>query len=621
MSLGSAGVTFESVIGFGIVAYQIDWSPPRPNFSFAGGCDSFLGVDPLLPVLDPLPVYATTPVLDAAYCLPCFVFHNPNVVVGQNTFIVGGFKNWKKVGGKDCYFQGHIGKDPNSVHRVAEQMCKDLMNQLQHLQRVVDHFTTEQIANNRLQLKDTIFIIAEIIEKAPKNATYTSPRIQKEILHVFSAKVKKVIQEEIGDAKFCIIVDEARDESMKEQMAVVFRHVDAEGFVEECFFGLIHVVDTATLTLKKGKYSLLSQHCLDIQNIQGQGYDGASNMRGIWNGLQALILNNCPYVYYIHCFAHRLQLTLVKALKQVVPISHFFLTLLFLIKIVNASCKRNEQLKVVNANEIACLIDLEELETGSGLNQIGTLQRPVETRWSSHFKSVSSLLRMFTSTVEVLQNIIDDAINGEHRAKGESAYDGLTSFEFVFILHLEKEIMEITDKLCQALHSQSQGILNAMHLVLSTKALIQKFRDDGWDGLLTTVISFCEKHCIDILDMNARYVARRGRARNQQDNVTNKHHYRVNIFYATIYSQLQELNYWFNEDAMELLRLSSALEPQEALKSFRISDLCLLVKNFYPQDFTDYDKQVLENELYHFEHNVVVQDPEFKKLKSLSKLS
>ena len=120
--------------------------------------------------------------------------------------------------------------------------------------------------------------------------------------------------------------------------------------------------------------------------------------------------------------------------------------------------------------------------------------------------------------------------------------------------------------------------------------------------------------------MNARYIPRRGRARNQQDNVTIEHHYRVNIFYATIDSQLQELNYRFNEDAMESLRLSSALEPREALKSFRSSDLCLLVENFYPQDFTDYGKQVLKKELYHFEHNVV-QDPEFKEFKSLSELS
>ena len=57
---------------------------------------------------------------------------------------------------------------------------------------------------------------------------------------------------------------------------------------------------------------------------------------------------------------------------------------------------------------------------------------------------------MFTLIVEILQNIIDNAIDGEHRAEAESAYDGLTSFEFVFILHLEKETMEIIDKLCQA---------------------------------------------------------------------------------------------------------------------------------------------------------------------------
>lgn len=69
-----------------------------------------------------------SPTTDAAYCLPCFFFYNSNGVMGQNKFIVGGFRNWRKVGGKDCYFQGHIGKYPNSAHRVAEQMCKDLMN-------------------------------------------------------------------------------------------------------------------------------------------------------------------------------------------------------------------------------------------------------------------------------------------------------------------------------------------------------------------------------------------------------------------------------------------------------------------------------------------------------------
>jgi cyanate lyase len=93
--------------------------------------------------------------------------------------------------------------------------------------------------------------LAEVTAKAPKNATYTSPMVQKQILHVFSTKVKEVIRDEIGDAKFCLIVDEARDESMKEQMAIVLRFVDKNGFVREYFFGLVHVSDTAALTLKK----------------------------------------------------------------------------------------------------------------------------------------------------------------------------------------------------------------------------------------------------------------------------------------------------------------------------------------------------------------------------------
>ncbi|XP_030968516.1 uncharacterized protein LOC115989013 [Quercus lobata] len=199
--------------------------------------------------------------------------------------------------------------------------------------------------------------------KAPKNVTYTSLQIQKEILHVISTKVKKVIREEIGDAKFCILVDKARDESMKEQMAVVLRYVDTNGFMRERFFGIVHVIDTAA----------------------GQGYDGASNMQGEWNGLQALILNDCPYAYYIHCFAHRLQLALVGALKAVVPLNRFFTKLILVINNIRASCKHIEQLKIARASNIAYLIDIEELEIGKGLNQMVTLQRPGDTRWDNFY--------------------------------------------------------------------------------------------------------------------------------------------------------------------------------------------------------------------------------------------
>jgi hypothetical protein len=74
---------------------------------------------------------------------------------------------------------------------------------------------------------------AEVIAKASKNTTYTSPMVQKQILHVFSTKVKEIICNEIGDTKFCLIVDEVHDESMKEQMTIVLRFVNKNGFVQE----------------------------------------------------------------------------------------------------------------------------------------------------------------------------------------------------------------------------------------------------------------------------------------------------------------------------------------------------------------------------------------------------
>ncbi|KAK2638548.1 hypothetical protein Ddye_026343 [Dipteronia dyeriana] len=72
-----------------------------------------------------------------------------------------------------------------------------------------------------------------VLYKAPKNACYTSPKIQKEILQIFKTKLKNEIRKEIGDAKFCIVVEEARDESKKERMAKILRFVDQDGILRE----------------------------------------------------------------------------------------------------------------------------------------------------------------------------------------------------------------------------------------------------------------------------------------------------------------------------------------------------------------------------------------------------
>ncbi|XP_074327073.1 uncharacterized protein LOC141665016 [Apium graveolens] len=187
--------------------------------------------------------------------------------------------------------------------------------------------------------------------------------------------------------------------------------------------------------------------------------------------------------------------------------------------------------------EIEHLKKIEEIQTGKGLNQIGTLQHPGDTRWSSHFTAICSLIRMYGATRSVLIDVAAQGTTFSQRDDALIAIKMLMSYEFVFILHVVKEIMVITDLLCRALQQKSQDILNAMHLVSITKMLIQKLRSDGWESLLENVRLFCERHTILITDMNAPYfdmlksLRRQGK---QKQMVIMEHHYRVEIFTAAI---------------------------------------------------------------------------------------
>ncbi|KAG6660505.1 hypothetical protein CIPAW_03G111900 [Carya illinoinensis] len=455
--------------------------------------------------------------------------------------------------------------DPCSSHNNAVKSCEDLLKQSQHIDKVMNAQNSEQILNNRLRVKtfidvvrwlafqgcaftghdetfdsknrgnflDMLKLLASyndkvgklVLENAHKSSKYNSPQIQKEILEVLAKKVRNKIREDVGDSQFCIIFYEARDESKREQMAIILRFVDVDGFIQERFFDLVHIKDTSVLTLKNEISAALSLHCLDIQNIRGQGYDGASNMRGEWNGLQALFLKDCPYAYYVHCFAH-----------------------------------------------------------------------PGDSRWGSHFYSICNLLQMFEATCLVLETIIKEGSTYSQHEDANPAYKMITSFEFIFTLHLMKEIIGITDILCQVLQQKSQDILNAMNMVSTTKGLIQKLRNEGWENLLENVVSFFNKFDIDIPKLSSRYV--QGRGRHQRDHITIEHHYHFKIFNATIDFQMQELDNRFGEGTTKLLMLSSALDPKDGYKSFNIDDICCLVEDYYPLDFSENKTINLSNPMF-----------------------
>ncbi|XP_073305753.1 uncharacterized protein [Primulina huaijiensis] len=81
-----------------------------------------------------------------------------------------------------------------------------------------------------------------------------------------------------------------------------------------------------------------------------------------------------------------------------------------------------------------------------------------------------------------------------------------------------------------------------------------------------------------------------------ESQTTIEHRYRFDVFNAAIDFILVELNTRFNESSVELLSLSTTLDPKNSFDSFNSDDICKLATKFYPEDLTDQDIVALEYE-------------------------
>ncbi|KAK1392016.1 hypothetical protein POM88_011072 [Heracleum sosnowskyi] len=73
--------------------------------------------------------------------------------------------------------------------------------------------------------------ISDVVsQNAPCNNQMTSPYIQKQMVNVCAVETTLAILHDIGDKLFTILVDESRDISVKEHMAVVLRYCTSYAF-------------------------------------------------------------------------------------------------------------------------------------------------------------------------------------------------------------------------------------------------------------------------------------------------------------------------------------------------------------------------------------------------------
>ena len=337
-------------------------------------------------------------------------------------------------------------------------------------------------------------IAAVVLENSPRCIKYTSHQIQQEILSIYALKVRQYIRQEIGDSKFSILVDETCDASKREQMAVVIRYVDTHGLSNERFVGVLHVEETTSAYLKSKIDFIIAKLGLSLQQVRGQGYDGASNMAGEFNGLQAKIMRENSSAYFVHCFAHKLNLVVVAIAKKIFDVGDFFDMISLLVTVVGSSCKRKDKLRENHREEVRKAIGKGEIATGSGLNQELSLQRPGDTRWNSHYTTLLSLSKMFPSVIKVLEYVEEEGSDATKQRQASGLLKYFQSFDSTFFLHMMMIILALTNGLSKTFQRKDMDIVNAISDVESAKQELDKLRSQhGWNSLLSKVCSFCDK--------------------------------------------------------------------------------------------------------------------------------
>ena len=499
--------------------------------------------------------------LDAVFCAQCCLFNPP--VSCEKAFSSSEVTDWKKlislakrhenlshhrgcVVMADNFIRAKQGKHESVASMISSSHKKIVAENRHALTRIIDVIIlcgrqNIPIRGHVEERSNFLAILHEVAKgdqalsdwlalRSGTRSIYLSPDIHNELIYICG---QQILTEIVDDCRrstyFAIIADECTDVATKEQLSVCVRflHKTNENIeIREELIGFRHAKSIRCERIADIIVQFLNEVHLDIRNVRAQCYDGAANMAGKYNGVQAKNTELSPQASYIHCKAHQLNLALVHSSKEL--------------------CVRNMMSTV---QEIAFSFDYSakrltafSAELADNQNVQEEIERRwkwrtlCETRWSSRADSLFTFRTAFSVVVSALETLKND--------KDEKAGLYLTAilkFDFIVVLVVAEHILSSTVALTNYLQKPEIDLVEA---VTEAKIVVSRLSDERnddqvWDALYTRACDIASE--FDIEPCTPRVVGRqRNRANHPAQNP--KDYWRVSLYLVFLDHLVSEIS-------------------------------------------------------------------------------
>ena len=206
---------------------------------------------------------------------------------------------------------------------------------------------------------------------------------------------------------YTILIDDCKDKAGHEELSTCFRYVNDDEEVQERFYQLTRMKETDAQTITREGVLPISKEFDSTAVLLSLGADGASVMSGCNEGVAAQLEKTYPWLIYIHCAAHRLNLIVVAYFCKVNAASAVIKAYKSLHTIFNVASHR-EVFESVQRE----IYPKEQVMAASSLTEV---------RWACKFEGVNTMVRRYQAILVSLQKIdYEDPINDIRESEEDS---------------------------------------------------------------------------------------------------------------------------------------------------------------------------------------------------------